>query len=229
MKEIVKKIPIIGPLAKVVYFTLVAPFRSFSGSQDYWKDRYSAGGHSGAGSYNKLAEFKAEVLNAFVANNGVQTVIEFGCGDGNQLKIAEYPHYLGFDVSPEAIKLCEQLFPEDPAKSFRLVDDYANDLADLTMSLDVVYHLVEDKVFHEYMEKLFDASKRYVIVFSSNTDKQAWVQAAHVKHRQFSSWVEANRPGWTLVEHIPNRYPYKGDDEEGSFADFYIYEKTTQA
>jgi hypothetical protein len=43
------------------------------------------------GSYGKFAAFKAEVLNAFVQEMRVDTVIEFGCGDGNQLTLARYP------------------------------------------------------------------------------------------------------------------------------------------
>src|SRR5215207_6091130 len=59
----------------------------FHGSEDYWITRYATGGNSGAGSYNKLAEYKAEVLNDFVKRHNVESVIEYGCGDGNQLKL----------------------------------------------------------------------------------------------------------------------------------------------
>ena len=40
--------------------------KTFPGSEEYWKKRYNSGGHSGDGSYNKLAEFKAKILNNFV-------------------------------------------------------------------------------------------------------------------------------------------------------------------
>ena len=64
--------------------------RSVSGFSRVEK-RYSAGGNSGAGSYSQLAEFKAQVLNRFVATHDVKHIIEFGSGDGNQLALAEYP------------------------------------------------------------------------------------------------------------------------------------------
>ncbi|WP_125185483.1 hypothetical protein [Botryobacter ruber] len=35
-------------------------------SSDYWEKRYSSGGTSGSGSYNRLAEFKADVLKSFI-------------------------------------------------------------------------------------------------------------------------------------------------------------------
>ena len=77
--------------------------RHFPGSAAYWESRYAKGGSSGVGSYGRFAEFKAEVLNRFVATHSVQSVIEFGCGDGNQLALASYPWYLGYDVSATAV------------------------------------------------------------------------------------------------------------------------------
>src|SRR5579864_6395854 len=75
----------------------------FPGSQTYWDQRYAEGGTSGSGSYGEQAAFKAEILNGFVARHGIQSVIEFGCGDGNQLSLASYPSYVGLDVSRTAI------------------------------------------------------------------------------------------------------------------------------
>src|SRR6187549_2009572 len=107
----------------------------FEGSENYWKRRYNKGGTSGAGSYGYLAEFKAEFLNNFVRDHKVQSVIEFGCGDGNQLKLSKYPSYIGFDISPESIKRCSDLFMDDESKKFMLVTKYTNELAELTLSL----------------------------------------------------------------------------------------------
>jgi hypothetical protein len=63
----------------------------FRTSADYWEKRYRKGGSSGSGSYRKLAEFKAGVVNDFVSRNRIQTVIEHGSGDGAQLWLAKYP------------------------------------------------------------------------------------------------------------------------------------------
>lgn len=212
-------------MTRIIYFKLVLPFRKFPGSEDYWKQRYRSGGNSGSGSYQKLARFKAEVLNDFVRKKQISTIIEFGCGDGNQLSLSQYPSYLGFDVSPEAILRCESIFANDATKSFQTADAYVNETAELTLSLDVIYHLVEDHVYLSYMERLFDSSTRYVIIFSSNTQEQSRFQSPHVRHRRLSKWIDERRPAWSLTEHIPNRYPYKGKEGEGSLADFYVYEK----
>lgn len=193
------------------------PFRD---SEDYWITRYATGGDSGAGSYNKQAEYKAKVLNDFVRRNNVKSVIEYGCGDGNQLKLALYPKYLGFDVSPKALSICEDLFRLDRTKNFKLMKEYEGEKAELTLSLDVIYHLVEDEVFESYMRTLFGSSERFVIIYSSNraVDKAA----SHVRHRGFSKWVENNLRGWKLVQHIPNKHP-RTSGRRGSLADFYVY------
>jgi SAM-dependent methyltransferase len=197
----------------------------FDHSAQYWEERYRLRGTSGAGSYGRLAEFKAEVINRFVRERGVETVIEFGCGDGNQLTLAEYPSYVGVDVSPEAVALCRARFRDDATKTFHVSSELPPlPRRDLALSLDVIYHLVEDDTYHAYMGRLFDAASRYVIVYASNTDAPG--PAPHVRHRAFGRWVAEHRPDWALVETIPNRYPFDERDPEGtSFADFYVYER----
>ena len=90
---------------------------AFPGSKNYWEKRYSLGGNSGQGSYGKSAEFKSKFLNKFVHENDIISITEYGCGDGNQLAYAEYPQYIGLDISNEAVKFSSQLFLKD-ASSF---------------------------------------------------------------------------------------------------------------
>jgi hypothetical protein len=224
MKELIKKTPIIRSLAKFFYFTFIVKFKKFPGSNDYWKQRYQAGGTSGAGSYGRLARFKADIVNGLVRDEQISTIIEYGCGDGNQLSLSSYPSYIGFDISQEAISQCMIRFTFDGSKSFKVLDEYISETAQLTLSLDVIYHLIEDEVFNTYMERLFDTSEKLVIIYSSNTEKQQIIQAPHVKHRNFTNWIEKNRPDWRLKKFIPNKYPYSNDELVESFADFYIYE-----
>lgn len=198
-----------------------------TGSQAYWEERYRAGGTSGAGSYNRLAQYKAVILNDFVAQNNVTTVIEHGCGDGNQLSLARYPQYCGFDVSYSAVSLCAARFKDDPAKQFKMADAYAGEIAELALSLDVIYHLIEDAGYEAYMQRLFASSSKFVIIYSSNQENTA-ASAPHVKHRPFTQWVETQCPGWRLVGHLPNLYPYTPDDPHNtSMADFFFYRKQT--
>ena len=197
----------------------------FPGSERYWEKRYADGGNSGVGSYAFFAEFKAEVLNRFVHENDVRSVLEFGCGDGNQLTLARYPSYAGFDVSETAVERCRERFAGDPTRRFAMMAEYAGESADLALSLDVVYHLIEDDVYERYMRTLFDAARRFAIVYASDTDDNRGYEGTHVKHRKFTRWVRENRPEFALVGHVPNRYPYRGDWRTGSFAEFFFYRR----
>jgi SAM-dependent methyltransferase len=198
----------------------------FPGSKKYWEERYKADRNSGSGSYGRLAAFKAEVLNNFVIAKEIPLVIELGSGDGNQLALAAYPHYKGFDVSETAVNLCREKFKKDNSKEFFLLDDSSqeNAQATLVLSLDVLYHLIEDSVFDEYMHRLFNMSSKYVIIYSSNYDDHF---APHVKCRMFTKWIEANNDDkWKLIEVIKNKYPFDAKDPDNtSMADFYIYQK----
>ncbi len=198
----------------------------FPGSESYWENRYENGGNSGRGSYGELAEFKAEVLNGFISKHGVKSMIEFGCGDGNQLEFVQCDKYHGFDVSLGAVERCRQLFSADTNKRFDLVSDYDGAQAKLVISLDVIYHLIEDFVFENYMKRIFSASAEYVVIYSSNTNDQALLQVPHVKHRKFTDWINKNIEGWHLVERVRNRYSHEVDSGEGSIAEFFVYEKS---
>ena len=223
LKTIIKSIPLLGTIMVAVSRRL----SKFNGSQNYWESRYSAGGNSGCGSYGDLAKFKAVFLNNFVAEHKIGSVVEFGCGDGNQLTLADYPKYLGLDVAKSAIDRCKNLFANDPSKSFMVLtegDKNEDQLkSDLAISLDVIYHLVEDSVYEGYMRRLFAAGSHYVIIYSSNFDEPS---TFHVKHRKFSDWVEQNCSNFKLIQVEKNKHPYEGVNETGSLADFYVYQNT---
>ena len=229
LKRLVSRIPIVG----VVVRTMRTIYRKakFPGSQVYWEQNYARGGTSGDGSYGQHAEFKAEVLNRFVRANDIQSVMEFGCGDGNQLSLATYPLYVGLDISKTAVQMCIDRFRDNPSRSFffydpeRFVDNARLFHADLIISLEVIFHLIEDEGFERYMCCLFAAADRNVIIFSSDTDATPVLEAPHYKNRKFSTWIEANEPEWTLIEKIANRYPFDPKTRTGSTSDFYIYGK----
>jgi SAM-dependent methyltransferase len=214
---------LVRPLPGVRRLSLLRQRVDFAGSTSFWEKNYKSGELSGPGSYGALAGGKAEFLNAFVRDNSVLSIIEFGCGDGNQLSLARYPRYVGLDVSRTAILLCKRRFLSDPGKSFFLydgeafVDRVGLFGSDLAMSLDVVYHLVEDAVFETYMAQLFATGQRYVIVYSSNIEMPG--TAPHVRHRHFTLWVEKNCPKWRLANVT------RGPNEEPGRADFFVYKR----
>jgi SAM-dependent methyltransferase len=200
-------------------------------SKKYWEKKYRSGGNSGPGSYGRLAEFKAQVINDLVKEMNLQSVIEFGCGDGNQLSYFSFEKYTGFDVSEFILKQTIKKFENDPSKSFFLhdpfcfVDREGVFQADMTMSLDVIFHLVEDEIFNKYMTNLFAYARQFVVIYSSNTTKQYRFQAKHVLHRKFTDWTNANCPDWEMIRKIENIYPLINNEEDESMADFYIFQR----
>ncbi|GLR91045.1 hypothetical protein [Bradyrhizobium iriomotense] len=223
LRKRIGRLPVLGPMAKQLYRAIV-PNR-FS-SSEYWEQRYARGGNSGAGSYGRLAQFKAETINKFVEGRGVRTIIEFGSGDGAQLELARYPTYTGVDVSASAIELCKTKFKDDPSKQFLLAStgDASKARAELAMSLDVIYHLVEDTAYDAYMNCLVAAAEKYICIYSSNIVKLA--PADHVRHRVFTEWIAANAPTWKLIKKVNNPFPEdSGNPDHTSWADFYFYER----
>ncbi|MGE5317665.1 MAG: class I SAM-dependent methyltransferase [Chloroflexota bacterium] len=200
----------------------------------YWEKRYAEGGNSGAGSSGELQLFKGLEIRNFIRNHPINTIIDWGCGDGQQLqailsKDFHFTHYTGIDVSKTAIEKCKNL-PfniNDYMDYFTFItaEEYKGERADLGLSLDVIYHLVEDCVFEAYMKQLCDSADRYLIIYASDGGKVIR-PAVHLKERSFTKWMEENQPEWKLIDKIPNIYPYKGGISQlESISDFYFYER----
>jgi len=191
----------------------------FPGSSKYWENRYKNNGNSGVGSYGDSAIYKATILNYFVEKWAIQSVMELGCGDGNQLKYFNFPIYIGLDVSKTTIHNCMELYKEDKTKTFyhfdgnNLPKEISSIQSALTLSLDVVYHLVEDSVFENYMSLLFNSSGKFVIIYAWDFNGK---RQYHMRHRKFTEWVEQNRKDFKLLEMIRS---------EKGYCDFAVYEK----
>ncbi len=196
-------------------------------SQGYWASRYAEGGTSGAGSVGRLARFKAGFVNPFIADNAVRSLIDLGCGDTSQLALMDMPeHYVGVDVSPSALARCAARFPGRrfvPPEALRTVAQ-----AEMTLSLDVIYHLTEDTAFIAAMRTLFAWATRFVVIYASNHES-VW-PSEHVRHRRFTDHVAATEPDWRLLAHVPNRYPFDPAClDDTSFADFFVYGRPSAA
>lgn len=108
----------------------------------------------------------------------------------------------------DGIEKCRSKFKDDSTKKFCLRSEYnPKEKGDLVLSLDVIYHLVEDEVFHQYMNTLFGASTRYVVIYSSNFDSGR--VNLHMRHRKFTDFIESNMPQWKLLEFRKNHFPYR--------------------
>src|SRR5689334_16345808 len=189
-------------------------------SAEYWDARYRAGGTSGAGSYGRLAEYKAAMINGVIALNGIAHVADFGCGDGNLLSLLRPPAYTGLDVSETVLDRCRQRFPQHTFLPF--TQAAALRPADLCLSVDVIFHLIEPEGFAAYIDALFSHDARLVLIYASNLDRD-W-PAPHVRHRRFTDHLARHVSDWRLCAHLPNPYPFDpACPDETSFADFFVY------
>ncbi len=200
---------------------------------DYWESRYQSGRDSGSGSYGRLAKFKSKFINNFIAERGVKSIVELGCGDGAQLGLAQYPRYIGLDISPTVITVCNKEFLNDPVKEFFVYDpenfNANNFCSDLSISLDVIYHLSNDEIYFSYLRDLFSIGTKYVIIFSNSTSSYHQgvnERSEYVRFRDVLSDVAKTFDEWKLIGAEPNIYPFNlSIPDETSFADFFIFEK----
>jgi hypothetical protein len=177
---------------------------AFNGSVDYWERNYSTGGDSGEGSRGKLLQWKAGVINGFIKKNGVKSVIDMGCGDGMQASLIDVEDYIGLDVSLSALN-----------RASSVARDKLFVLYDLTMSLDVIYHIVEDDLFKLYMRNLFGSARKYVVIYSTSSTLPSGVP--WVRNRDVVGYVHKHFKSWKMMGCVPQEYPQR------SAANFFIY------
>ena len=207
--------------------TLANRLRKNFDSADYWTNRYEEGRNSGAGSYGRLAEYKAKTINALVTEKAVSSVVEFGSGDGNQASLFEFPNYTGLDVSPLVVERARDRFGDREGWAFDTVEaaNVAPRSFDMSMSLDVIYHLVEDTVFDTYMHGLFAAADRFVLIYASDHDAETL--NSHVRHRAYSDWVAAHAPEFQVARTLEQPFPKSALSRtaDTSFAFFRLFER----
>ena len=86
--------------------------------------------------------------------------------------------------------------------------------AELTLSPDVIYNLTEDSILENYLETLFYASTKYVIIYVGKKTSSQWIQC--MKHRKFTDW--------NLLQFIPDIYPIVDNGNIlTTTSDFYIF------
>lgn len=200
----------------------------FQSSDQYWKERYQRGGNSGEGSYGPLARYKATFINDFSRRQRVESAIELGCGDGNQAAMLNISRYIGVDISQDCVDWARANLAK-PDWQFETVDDYfalARDPVELGLSLDVIYHLVEDEVYHGYLRNLARSASRYLLIYTSNLNHFD-PRVPHIRHRPLIADMARLHPEWTFVRTERNPYAMRHDEdrEYGSFADFHLFEK----
>ena len=201
--------------------------RYFFRTKNYWDRRYKRGGNSGSGSYGRLAEFKVSFINNFISKMHITTIADFGCGDGNiASKFIGYTDYIGIDISKEALDICKKRFRTRNNMRFLYYRKNVFQIieTELVLSLDVIFHLVTQSEYVNYLNNLFLSASKYVIIYSSNSIGENW---NHVRERNFTRFIKLNFNNWQLIEIANNKFPFQISQENTtSRSDFYVFEKT---
>jgi hypothetical protein len=81
----------------------------------------------------------------------------------------------------------QKKFTNNDSKLFYLFDDFdKNTKVDLVLSCDVLYHLIEDDIYYNYLYNLFNFFNTNVIIYAKNENKD---YAIHVKFRKFTKYI----------------------------------------
>ena len=138
--------------------------------KSYWDMNYASNGNSGSGSYGALGDFKANVVKNLIEKYNITSTLDFGCGDGNMVRLIDYKNYIGLDISSHAVSRCKNMFANDDTKSFYVYDPttYSSNSykADMCTCLDVLYHITNKDDFHSTLDAIFSSASKLVVLYT---------------------------------------------------------------
>lgn len=183
-------------------------------SKEYWENRYKNNETSGDGSYKDSARVKADYINTLIKKYNIKKINDLGHGDGNQISLINgFDLYTGYDVSTTVRKKCIEKFESNP--SYIFIDDIKKFVhGDLAMSLDVIYHIIEENIYKEYLETLFSLGN-FILIYTVNENLSP---SPHVLFRKFTPYIEDTFTNFRLIDSTPGFY---GDVK------FFLYKKVS--
>lgn len=171
-----------------------------------------------------LLSWKASVVNSIIKENRVNSGLELGSGDGKFASLLSLKKYVGYDISDSAVTLANEKF-DNPNFRTSTKPPFFWRKFDITMSIDVIYHIVENRDFNKHMAKLFSAANTLVVIYSY-PKKPSEKMSEHIKFNDFTSWAERQAPGWELVGQIPNKFPFDENyPNSTSKSEFFVYKR----
>ena len=194
-------------------------------SSEYWESRYIQGGDSGLGSFGLLAVNKSKFMMEIVTSHEIKSVIDLGCGDGNQLEHFDFCNvdYFGYDVSQFIIDKVREKYHE--SYNYKFSSDFSEivefnsrmSTPSMVISFDVLYHLVQDATYYDYLRKIEILNPDFILIYSTNFDQGS--DKYHVRHRKFTRDFSSCFPEYSLLSLIHS--PVHPDTS----ADFYLFGK----
>jgi len=192
--------------------------------QKYWNKRYigaesKKGYASGYGSDGNELKFKIDFVSSFMQENNIRTLCDYGCGSGNfVLSLPKiYDQYIAFDISENAINICNKRIKNKENLIFTSNIEDCNRSCHLGLSIDVLFHQIDLDDLNKYLSNLF--RHKYVIIYTTDYEKEYNPEkAAHVIRRNFSNIIEKNYTNYSLLK----RELYLGNKDQKVFL---VYQK----
>lgn len=127
----------------------------------YVYDNKIWGDSSGGGSDLSLLGDMVQWLNDYIVTNGIESVLDFGCGMNGLGEHIVVPQYIGTDIVPSVVEYCNKHYPLD----IRLSDGMPTIEADLLLVKDVLMHWRVSEI-NEFMRYVRTRYKHIVLVNS---------------------------------------------------------------
>ena len=200
-----------------------------SSSEEYWKQRYSEyssrlfKGASGNGRLPFRVNYKSKVLNEIIVKYKISSIIDFGCGDGILASKLHIDRYDGLEIDESLVDELSRQFQSKPNYNFSTkIKSTWPERHDLALSVDVIFHLLEDDVYRSYMFQLFSGKSDYVVIRSSNHEELGMGRNGHIRHRNFSEFVSKNFGQYNLIaKYGPRRKRFYLSISDRDF--FFVY------
>jgi len=178
----------------------------------WWNEWYKGGGTSGQGSRGDLLEFKSDYINTYFRQDAIQTVFDYGCGDGWLAGNLECKNYLGMDVSAEAVMMCKKKINR-PNFYFELVESnlISGNYIDLKcvdrfaikpeaiICIDMLYHVMDNELVNKIIESIFSSSARMIVLYTIPNTKMHGGRTDAINFYNNSETLNRVTKNWRLI------------------------------
>jgi len=173
-------------------------------SEQYWERRYKSGGNSGGGSYGNGLVNKVELITDLMEKYDIKSIADVGCGDCTIVpKLPHLESYVGYDISSTIIDRHNSK-NTNPSYKYKLISELESLGLDLSLSLEVIFHQVNDEEYIEYMDNLVKTDSFYILILTMNDSilDTHHVKAAHIKYRDVVNKM-SQYPNYELIGTFP--------------------------